>query len=107
MPDRWYCVSRDGLATLCLNERNARQMVVECERDYPRQAPYRAAMLGDVAAERDRLRELVQAVRDANAAAAEPERFHLLTHAQQAAWLRLLAALDGPNVALSGARDHA
>ena len=44
---RWYCVSRDGLATLCLNEANARDMVAECVRDYPRQAPYRAVRLVD------------------------------------------------------------
>jgi hypothetical protein len=55
-----------------------------------------------LAEQRERLRGLVQAVRDANAAAGDPERFRLLTHAQQTAWLQLLAALDGPNVELSG-----
>lgn len=56
LPARWYMVSRDGLATLCASEENAREMAAECARDYPRQAPYRAVMLGDVAAERERIR---------------------------------------------------
>ena len=57
---RWYCVSRDGLATLCLNEANAREMAVQCAADYPRQAPYRAVQLGDVAAERERCAKLAE-----------------------------------------------
>jgi hypothetical protein len=55
LPARWYCVSREGLATLCLDEANAREMAVECATAYPRQAPYRAVQLGDVAGERNRL----------------------------------------------------
>lgn len=54
LPARWYCVSRDGLATLCASEQNAIEMAADCARDYPRQAPYRAVLMCDVAAERER-----------------------------------------------------
>ena len=30
---RWYCLSRDGLATLCASEQNAREMAADCTRD--------------------------------------------------------------------------
>lgn len=53
-----------------------------------------------VAAERERIRALVQAVRDANRDAAEDgETFRLLKPGQERAWMALLAGLDGPNVA--------
>ena len=51
---RWYCVSRDGQAMLCLNEHNAQAMAAQNDTDYPNQAPYKAVALGDVAAERER-----------------------------------------------------
>ena len=54
LPARWYCVSRDGLATLCASKQNAIEMASDCARDYPRQAPYRAVLMCDVAAERER-----------------------------------------------------
>lgn len=47
-------MSRDGLATLCKNEADARMIASNGDRDYPRGAPYRAALLGDVAAEKER-----------------------------------------------------
>lgn len=62
LPARWYVVSRDGLATLCASERNANEMVAECTRDYPRQAPYSAVLMGDVAAEMAALSGLADAV---------------------------------------------
>ena len=45
LPKRWYCISRDGLAMLCLNERNAREMATQNDIDYPNQAPYIACVL--------------------------------------------------------------
>jgi hypothetical protein len=43
------------------------------------------------AAERERLRVLVEAVRDANAAASgRGDSFHLCTEAQRMAWVRLM-----------------
>jgi hypothetical protein len=52
-----------------------------------------------VAAERERIRALVQAVRDANRDAEDGETFRLLKPGQERAWMALLAGLDGPNVA--------
>ena len=49
---RWYCVSRDGLAMLCLNEPNAQAMAAQNGTEFPNQAPYKAVALGDIAAER-------------------------------------------------------
>ena len=45
-------------------------------------------------AERRRLRELVEAVRDANAAAQDEDAFRLLTPRQNQAWAALLAAMS-------------
>lgn len=53
LPERWYCVSRDGLATLCRDEDDARMLAAQCDTDYPRQAPHRPVLMGDVAAARD------------------------------------------------------
>lgn len=86
LPARWYVVNGLGLATLCKDESDALWLVAECEREYPRHGPYRAVLLGDV----QRVRELVQDVRDANAAASNGV---LLTPGQEAAWFRLMEAL--------------
>ncbi len=51
-----------------------------------------------VAAERERLRVLVEAVRDANFDAEDGNTFQLLKPGQERAWLALLAGLKGPNV---------
>lgn len=63
---RWYCLDRDGLATLCKDEADAREQVIENDDCWPRRAPHRAALLGDVtllmkrhALEIERLRERV------------------------------------------------
>ena len=52
-----------------------------------------------VAAERERLRALVHAVRDANRDAQDGATFRLLKPGQERAWMALLAGLEGPNVA--------
>ena len=54
LPLRWYVVNRDGLATLCADEADARKVADECNLMFPRVAPHRAVLLGDVAAERER-----------------------------------------------------
>ena len=64
------------------------------------QKSYEREIVLEVAAERERIRALVQAVRDANRDAAEDgETFRLLKPGQERAWMALLAGLDGPNVA--------
>jgi hypothetical protein len=42
---RWYCVNREGMATLCANERDAHQVADDCNALYPRSAPHRAMQL--------------------------------------------------------------
>lgn len=51
---RWYCMANNGLATLCANEHDARTMAEDCDASWPKNAPHRAVLLGDVAAERER-----------------------------------------------------
>lgn len=51
---RWYCLDRDGVAMLCKDEADARAQVIESDDLWPARAPHRAALLGDVAAERER-----------------------------------------------------
>ena len=58
LPERWYCVSSGGLATLCNSEYDARAEVLQQAFNYPRAAPYRAMVLGDVSAERERYAKL-------------------------------------------------
>lgn len=59
VPERWYCVSADGMAMLCKDARDARLQAAESDTLYPRHAPHKAVCLGDVAAERERLRALI------------------------------------------------
>lgn len=47
---RWYCLDRDGVAMLCKDEADARAQVIENDDCWPRRAPHRAALLGDVSA---------------------------------------------------------
>jgi hypothetical protein len=100
LPERWYCVSRDGLATLCADEQDARMLARHCDETYPKGAPYRAVLLGDVAAgiaEIERLRPALERllssgdVRDAADAGA-------LRQARTALGL-------GPNVAIKPRRQ--
>ena len=50
---RWYCVSRDDIAMLCVNEADAQEEAAHLDSDWPADAPHRAVQLGDVAAERE------------------------------------------------------
>jgi len=45
---RWYCVSREGLATLCKDERDARQVAIDADAQFPACGPHRAVRLGEV-----------------------------------------------------------
>lgn len=44
-PLGWYCVSRDGLATQCADQRDAEVTAESANRDWPNSAPYRAVQL--------------------------------------------------------------
>ena len=63
---RWYCVSAGGIATLCKDEEDARANARHCDLAWPKGAPHRAVLLGDVAAERARWTEAVMAELDGN-----------------------------------------
>ena len=56
---RWYCVSREGMATLCRDEATAQAEAQKQQDEYPRSGPYIALQLVD-AAEIDRLRETLK-----------------------------------------------
>ena len=53
--ERWYCVSRDGLATLCKDAADAHETAGQCDKSWPAGGPHRAVLLVD-AAEIARLR---------------------------------------------------
>jgi hypothetical protein len=57
-PVRWYCVSRDGLATLCKDEADARATARGSDQAWRTAGPHRAVQLVD-AAEVQRLRARV------------------------------------------------
>ena len=42
---RWYAVSRDGRATLCVSEQDARECAASQDVDWPNRAPHRAVQL--------------------------------------------------------------
>ena len=45
--DRWYCVSRDGRATLCVDEEDARANAAHCDQAWRAGSPHRAVRLVD------------------------------------------------------------
>lgn len=52
--ERWYCVNNIGVATLCKDKADAIANAKNCDSAYPAYGPHRAALLGDVASERER-----------------------------------------------------
>jgi predicted transcriptional regulator of viral defense system len=80
--------------------------ILEQQRAWAQQAEARAIAAESaegqrVLAERERLRVLVQAVRDANAAEAHGDYpFRVLTARQENAWHALMAGLEEPSVAI-------
>ena len=70
VPPRWYVVNRDGLATLCADEADARNVADECNLWFPRVSPHRAVQLGNVAAERERCARVAEHQAECNGLAA-------------------------------------
>lgn len=62
----------------------------------------RMAYAAGMADERERIRVLVQKVRDANRDAEDGDTFRLLKPGQERAWMALMAGLEGPNVGNEG-----
>jgi hypothetical protein len=46
---RWYCLSREGMATLCTDEEDAKEVAAESFVLYPQSGPYRAVQMVDSA----------------------------------------------------------
>jgi hypothetical protein len=46
---RWYCIDRQGMATLCAGEDDARREVERSGQSWPRSGPHRAVQLVDLA----------------------------------------------------------
>ena len=44
---RWYCLSRDGMATLCTDEEDAKEVAAESGVAWPQNGPYRVAQMVD------------------------------------------------------------
>ena len=44
---RWYCLSRDGMATLCTDEEDAKEVAAESWVAWPQNGPYRVAQMVD------------------------------------------------------------
>lgn len=72
---RWYSVTRDGAATLCVDEDDARQVASESDVAWPRMGPHRAVQLVDASAiaeleqECERLRKALSLVQQHHATA--------------------------------------
>ena len=47
---RWYCLSREGYATLCFDYEDAKTTAAENDAIFPKQAPHRAVQLVEAAA---------------------------------------------------------
>ena len=45
---RWYCLSREGYATLCFDYEDARTTAAENDAIFPKQVPHRAVQLVEV-----------------------------------------------------------
>lgn len=48
IPPRWYFITKDGAATLCVDEYDARQNVIDADILYPNNAPHTAVQLAPV-----------------------------------------------------------
>lgn len=68
---RWYCLSREGMATLCACEEDAKTEAANAQENYPRSGPYRAVQLCDAAeiAELDALRDRLSGILNRTAVA--------------------------------------
>jgi hypothetical protein len=53
-PAHWYSLSREGIATLCADERDARQVAADSELSWPAGRPHRAVQLAPASPAPDR-----------------------------------------------------
>jgi hypothetical protein len=45
--EHWYCLDKQGLATLCANKEDAELTVKECDLSWPKNAPHRVGRVFD------------------------------------------------------------
>lgn len=90
---RWYCLSRDGLATLCADEDDAHEVAAESWVAWPHNGPYRVA-------------QMVDAEQVAAAAAAERERWAGRVQPLTARELELLQGLIDRELRHAEQCDH-
>ena len=88
---RWYFVSNDGVATLCVDEADARESASEADIAFPRMAPHRAVQLvpadqlaAAADAEREKCAVIVNELRMECARRNMPESATMLWHAEDA-----------------------
>ena len=97
---RWYCLSRDGMATLCKDEEDAKEVAAESWVMYPQNGPYRVAQMvdaGAVAVERERCAKHLRDLAAGNQRAADMTDNGTVAQQHAAMAAALLAAIDGPN----------
>jgi hypothetical protein len=71
---RWYCLSREGMATLCTGEEDAKEVAAESWVLYPQNGPYRAVQMVDFARVTDLLAGKWQAEADSDKSISGAER---------------------------------
>ena len=88
---RWYFVTNDGAATLCVDEADARESASEADIAFPRMAPHRAVQLvpadqlaAAADAEREKCAVIVNELRMECARRNMPESATMLWHAEDA-----------------------
>ena len=88
---RWYFVTNDGAATLCVDEADARESAAEADIAFPRMAPHRAVQLvpadqlaAAADAEREKCAVIVNELRMECARRNMPESATMLWHAEDA-----------------------
>ena len=88
---RWYFVTNDGAATLCVDEADARESAAEADLMYPRMAPHQAVQLvpadqlaAAADAEREKCAGIVNELRMECARRNMPESATMLWHAEDA-----------------------
>ena len=88
---RWYFVTNDGAATLCVDEADARESAAEADIAFPRMAPHRAVQLvpadqlaAAADAEREKCAGIVNELRMECARRNMPESATMLWHAEDA-----------------------
>lgn len=109
---RWYCLSREGMATLCTDEEAAKEVAAESWVAWPQNGPYRVAQMVD-ADTAESLRTALTELRDrikahpAYANLTEAEEIETGGDTAELSYLaRVADAALGPNVEVTGLQQR-